>query len=196
MQTSDTSGKGNTCDTQNDSVGCIFSQNLLVEDATAAEVSAAAGGAAAPAAPAPSVSGGDASNNGSSSTNAVPATSTTAQAAVNSPNTPSTSSAAAAGATGAAGASGTSSATPAVGSNVQTFTGSLGGGAPAVVFTGGARPFSTDNNTFTKAEAANQRSCSVQNNVCCDAVNHGQLQSTIATCNQQEAACNAVAAST
>lgn len=37
----DSSGKGNTCDNQNDKIGCIFSQNLLVADATPAEVAAA-----------------------------------------------------------------------------------------------------------------------------------------------------------
>ena len=37
--TSDPTGAGNTCDDANDTTGCIFTQNLLVEDATAAEVS-------------------------------------------------------------------------------------------------------------------------------------------------------------
>ena len=41
----DTTGKGNTCDTLNDpDGGCIFSQNLLVDDATVAEISAAVAG--------------------------------------------------------------------------------------------------------------------------------------------------------
>ncbi|KAK4687273.1 hypothetical protein P7C73_g2829, partial [Tremellales sp. Uapishka_1] len=37
----DTTGAGNTCDDANDATGCIFTQNKLVEDATAAEISAA-----------------------------------------------------------------------------------------------------------------------------------------------------------
>ncbi|KAH9221861.1 hypothetical protein DL95DRAFT_402727 [Leptodontidium sp. 2 PMI_412] len=45
--TSDNTGKGNTCDTADDTVGCIFTQNLLVEDATAAEISAAVAGVTA-----------------------------------------------------------------------------------------------------------------------------------------------------
>jgi len=45
--TSDTTGKGNTCDVDEDDEGCIFTQNLLVEDATAAEISAAVAGVAA-----------------------------------------------------------------------------------------------------------------------------------------------------
>lgn len=40
-------------DTAGDTAGCIFSQNLLVPDATAAEIAAAAGGAVTPTAPAP-----------------------------------------------------------------------------------------------------------------------------------------------
>lgn len=43
----DDTGKGNSCDTVNDpDGGCIFSQNLLVDDATAAEISAAVAGIA------------------------------------------------------------------------------------------------------------------------------------------------------
>jgi hypothetical protein len=41
--TGDTSGKGNTCDLQNDPVGCIFTLNLLVPDVTDAEIAAAYG---------------------------------------------------------------------------------------------------------------------------------------------------------
>ncbi|CAN8102708.1 unnamed protein product [Discula destructiva] len=43
----DTTGKGNTCDDANDPVGCIISQNLLVPDVTAAEITAAVGSSAA-----------------------------------------------------------------------------------------------------------------------------------------------------
>ncbi|KAF7290348.1 hypothetical protein HMN09_01292800 [Mycena chlorophos] len=43
--TSDKSGKGNTCDDHNDPVGCIFTQNLLVDDASADEISEAASSA-------------------------------------------------------------------------------------------------------------------------------------------------------
>ncbi|KIO33028.1 hypothetical protein M407DRAFT_4239 [Tulasnella calospora MUT 4182] len=42
----DATGKGNSCDDANDPVGCIFTQNLLVEDATAAEIDAAVKGVA------------------------------------------------------------------------------------------------------------------------------------------------------
>ncbi|KAJ7465027.1 hypothetical protein FB451DRAFT_428062 [Mycena latifolia] len=40
----DPTAKGKTCDTPNDAVGCIFTENLLVEDATAREVQAAVAG--------------------------------------------------------------------------------------------------------------------------------------------------------
>lgn len=46
---SDSTGKGNTCDDANDPNGCIFTQNLLVPDATAAEIDAAVGSAASSA---------------------------------------------------------------------------------------------------------------------------------------------------
>ncbi len=39
----DPTGKGNTCDDANDPAGCIFTQKLLVEDASADEVSLARG---------------------------------------------------------------------------------------------------------------------------------------------------------
>ena len=43
----DNTGKGNTCDVVDDVEGCIFSQNLLVDDATAAEITAAVAGISA-----------------------------------------------------------------------------------------------------------------------------------------------------
>ncbi len=36
----DPTAKGNTCDDANDATGCIFTQNLLVPDATAEEIDA------------------------------------------------------------------------------------------------------------------------------------------------------------
>jgi hypothetical protein len=42
----DPTAAGNTCDDANDPIGCIFSQNLLVEDASAAEIDAAVAGVA------------------------------------------------------------------------------------------------------------------------------------------------------
>lgn len=42
----DNTGAGNTCDVADDVEGCIFTQDLLVEDATAAEITAAVAGIA------------------------------------------------------------------------------------------------------------------------------------------------------
>ena len=79
--------------------------------------------------------------------------------------------------------------------NVQTFTGTLGGAAPAVVQGTGARPFTVNGDTFVNQAAALQRSCSVQNTACSNAANSGSLAgTTVGDCNTQEAACNAAAA--
>ncbi len=43
-QIGDPTGAGNTCDVADDATGCIFTQNLLVEDATADEIDAAVAG--------------------------------------------------------------------------------------------------------------------------------------------------------
>lgn len=59
----DTTGKGNTCDDANDANGCIFTQNLLVEDATEEEINAAVGGGAATGANNSSNNNGSAANN-------------------------------------------------------------------------------------------------------------------------------------
>ncbi|KAI9058202.1 hypothetical protein FKP32DRAFT_1597272 [Trametes sanguinea] len=60
---SDTTGKGNSCDDANDPNGCIFTQNLLVPDATEDEINAAVAGISA---------------SGSAATGAATATSTAA----------------------------------------------------------------------------------------------------------------------
>lgn len=61
----DTTGKGNTCDDANDANGCIFTQNLLVEDATADEINAAVGGTAATGSNNSASTGAAANNSGS-----------------------------------------------------------------------------------------------------------------------------------
>ena len=43
----DTTGRGNSCDDANDPNGCIFTQNLLVPDATEDEINAAVAGVSA-----------------------------------------------------------------------------------------------------------------------------------------------------
>ncbi|KAE8447161.1 hypothetical protein EG329_010992 [Mollisiaceae sp. DMI_Dod_QoI] len=155
----DPTGAGNTCDVADDIEGCIFSQNLIVNDASAAEIDAAVAGVASAA---------------------------SASAAVNA-------SAAACPAAADAAASPAVAAT-AAGTNVQSFTGTLGGAAPAVVSSTGDRPFSVNGATFVNEGAALQRSCSVQNTACANAANSGALAGTsVSDCNAQEDACNAAA---
>jgi hypothetical protein len=81
-----------------------------------------------------------------------------------------------------------------LGTNVQTFTGSLGGPAPPVIFTAGAaRPFAVDGTTDINKAAALQRSCDVQHNACANAANSGALSGGEGPCETQHAACLAAA---
>jgi hypothetical protein len=73
--------------------------------------------------------------------------------------------------------------------NVQTFTGSLGGAAPAVEESEGDRPFSVNGATFVNEAAAIQRSCAIQNNTCANAINSGSVEGSVSECGTQEAAC-------
>jgi hypothetical protein len=77
------------------------------------------------------------------------------------------------------------------GTNVQTFTGSLGGTPPPVISTAGsARAFSVLGDTFVNAGAALQRSCSVQHNACANAANSGAISGGVGQCETQEEDCN------
>lgn len=208
----DATGKGNSCDTADDQEGCIFSQNLLVPDATAAEIAAAAGGK------------GSAANSGAARTGkaaqAMPLATGTAAAAISTGTGTATagsangapfanSSTAGTGSSSCSAGSATSSTSPAAGSapaaassgsaaasgiNVQAFTGSLGGPPPPVTSSAASeRPFSVNGSTFVNAGAALQRSCSVQHNACADAANSGKLEGGVGQCNKQEDQCNAAA---
>lgn len=78
--------------------------------------------------------------------------------------------------------------------NVQTFTGTLGGAAPAVESSSGDRPFSVNGATFVNAGAALQRSCAVQHNACASAANSGSGNFAVSDCDAQEDQCNAASA--
>lgn len=209
----DDTGKGNSCDTVNDpDGGCIFSQNLLVDDATAAEISAAvasiasASGSASGSASATGssdaaiASASDAAGSASvtSSSDAACSVAFVTETASASPvasvaSVATTAASVAAAATSAASAASAAS-TASSSSNVQTFTGDLGGLPLPVVESTGDRPFSVNGDTFVNKAAALQRSCSVQNNACANAANSGSLAGTsTADCNKQEDACNAAA---
>lgn len=70
--------------------------------------------------------------------------------------------------------------------NLQTFTGDLGGAAPAVTNSGDStRPFEVNGDTFVNEAGALQRSCDVQFNTCANQANGGASFS-VAQCQQQE----------
>ncbi|TGO53928.1 hypothetical protein BCON_0115g00110 [Botryotinia convoluta] len=175
----DPTAAGNTCDDEADSPGCIFTQNLIVDDATADEITAAVAGVSAnstSAATTISISSSNSTSNSTGSECAAAVTSTiTAVAAV---------------ATGSS-SSMASTGTSATGTNVQTFTGTLGGAPPPVVSSAGDRPFSVNGDSFVGEGAALQRSCSVQHNACASAANSGSLAGGVSQCETQETACNA-----
>ncbi|KDN64071.1 hypothetical protein CSUB01_05089 [Colletotrichum sublineola] len=81
------------------------------------------------------------------------------------------------------------------GTNVQTFTGDLGGPAPPVNSNAAAtdKPFEVNGSTFVNKGAALQRSCAVQNNACADAANSGAEDISVADCKAQEDDCLAAA---
>ncbi|KAL2170436.1 hypothetical protein VTG60DRAFT_4816 [Thermothelomyces hinnuleus] len=174
----DPTAKGNTCDDPDDPQGCIFTLNLLTPAVTEDEILAAVAditpGAGA---------GGDANDgvdDGSDDACEVIVTPPANDTQVVAPPSNNTD-----------GGNGTGdSVTGTV--NIQTFTGSLGGVAPPVESTAGSdRPFSVNGATFTTANAALQRSCSIQKNACANAANSGQLQGGVQQCEQQEAECRA-----
>ncbi|KAI8285282.1 hypothetical protein K4K56_009625 [Colletotrichum sp. SAR 10_98] len=82
----------------------------------------------------------------------------------------------------------------ATGTDVQTFTGDLGGPPPPVTSDAASdKPFSVNGATFVNAGAALQRSCAVQHNACADAANSGSGDITVADCDAQEDDCLAAA---
>ncbi|KAK7700389.1 hypothetical protein SLS64_010997 [Diaporthe eres] len=80
---------------------------------------------------------------------------------------------------------------PVTGTNVQAFTGTLGGAPPPVVSSAGDRPFSVNGDTFVGSGAALGRSCDVQHNACANAANSGQLSGGVSQCDQQNQECHA-----
>ncbi|KAI0132643.1 hypothetical protein BJ170DRAFT_255902 [Xylariales sp. AK1849] len=156
----DTTGAGNTCDDITDA-GCIVDQNLLVDDATAAEIDAAV------------AAGGGASAGANASASNATAAATGAAKAARSP--------APAAATGSATAT-------AAGVDINAFTGSTGSAPVPVISSNAARPFDVNGSTFLNAGAAIQRACDVQKNACATAANSGGSGS-VADCDTQQQAC-------
>ncbi|KAI4194105.1 MAG: hypothetical protein LQ348_002706 [Seirophora lacunosa] len=195
----DLTARGNSCNEEADKEGCIFTQDLLVPDATADEVDAAAGAGAAEAVgtggantatpAAPRGNSTVASSRAAAASNSTAAASD-ASASASSTGTASMDSASAVSGKGDNSAEDNKSAE---GNNVQTFTGDLGGLPPPVIQSSGDRPFSVNGNTFVNSGAALQRSCAIQHNACANAANGGELAGGVGQCDAQEKDCNAAA---
>lgn len=194
----DPTAKGNTCDDANDPNGCIFTDNLLVDDATAEEISAAVGGSGSVAA----TTSASASAAATTTTSAAVVAATTSFSAVVTPTVTVTDSSNCAAQTvastttssAAVAATTTAAASSTTGANLQTFTGALGGLPPAV--TVGGRGFEVAGEGASESDlnlnAALQRSCSVQHNTCADAANASSSAGfTVSDCDTQNTQCNA-----
>ncbi len=212
-QLDDATAKGNTCDTENDEPGCIFSETLLVLDATEEEISSAVAGITPGIKATGAISATDikfaglsvAVVTGAVSVGAAEAVTTDAAEAACGAATPAPAKACSVVTTTVASeqassilatvTAATTIAASGSGTNVQTFTGTLGGPAPPVVSSAGSRPFSVNGNTFVNSGAALQRSCAIQHNACADAANSGKLSGGVGQCETQEDACNAAGGS-
>jgi len=184
----DPTAKGNTCDNIVDE-GCINADNLLVDDATADEINSAVSGVSAASATAAAAADDSSSTSASAAAVATAASSDAASCAA--PVTVTVTAGAAA--TTAAEVAVSTAAAAASGSNLQTFTGAVGGSLPPAVTTGG-KGFVVAGETgdsFLNLAAALQRSCSIQHNACADAANSGAAGTTVADCDTQNTQCTA-----
>ncbi|KAL8915263.1 MAG: hypothetical protein Q9172_006924 [Xanthocarpia lactea] len=153
----DPTAKGNSCNTLDDEPGCIFTQNLLVEDVTAEEIDAAVAGTEIPTqvsasgtrafnAASPTGTGSGPAILGNTAGAHAPFSNKTASATSSGPNRESTSPF-------------LSSATPSTPSNssnnrIQTFTISLGGPPPPIISSASSRSLSVNGATFLNPGAA------------------------------------------
>ncbi|KAK1777101.1 hypothetical protein QBC45DRAFT_197836 [Copromyces sp. CBS 386.78] len=182
----DATAKGKTCDDETDAKGCIFTLNLLTPAATEEEILAAVGGDDGTTDDDTCEDDGTTDDTGDDNTvddgtGDDASDDDTCEDDGTGDDTNNTD--------GDTNTGGTV--------NVQSFTGNLGGAAPAVLFTAGAdRPFSVNGNTFLQSSAALSRSCDIQNNACFNAANSGQLTGGTAQCAQQTNECKTAAATT
>jgi len=75
--------------------------------------------------------------------------------------------------------------------NLQTFTGALGGAVASPITDSGnpARPFEVQGDTFPDFASASTRSCDNQHNICADLANNGTGSFTVSQCSDQETTC-------
>ncbi|KAJ2913913.1 hypothetical protein MD484_g6493, partial [Candolleomyces efflorescens] len=177
----DATARGNSCNEPNDAQGCIFTQNLLIPDASEAEILAAVGDtAAATTTAAAETATTTAADTGATGTCAPPRTVTVTVAPTATANA------------GASTASPTAAAS--VGGNLQRFTGSLAGQVAPTVTVGG-RGFQVEgSDSFLNIGAALGRSCDIQHNKCANVANSAAGRSqglSVGQCDQQNNACRA-----
>ncbi|KAI1804954.1 hypothetical protein F4811DRAFT_552274 [Daldinia bambusicola] len=213
----DTTGAGNTCDDENDAEGCIFTQNLLVEDATPEEIDAAvaaAGGNAnaggnnnADNAAGASedddcepddASAGDSANDDAagnaaddSEDDGCDADNGSADDSSNddaSNNNSNNDSSNNAG-DNANNNNSNNGGTATSGVNVNAFTGSVGSAPVPVISSAAEKPFSVNGAEFLNQGAAIQRACDVQKNACANAANGGDKSISVADCDAQQQQC-------
>ncbi|KAK2020917.1 hypothetical protein LX32DRAFT_285673 [Colletotrichum zoysiae] len=192
----DTTGKGNSCDNTDDPTGCIFTQKKLVLDATPDEITQAVKGIT------PTITGGTgelkAADVADVSNFKVAGGGNAAAGNANNGNgnkknggscKAKNNGAASGDANNATAGADASGAGAAAGTNVQTFTGTLGGAPPPVIQSSGDRPFSVNGDTFVGKAAALGRSCDVQHNACATAANSGKLSGGVSQCDAQNTQC-------
>ncbi|KAI0817725.1 hypothetical protein GGR55DRAFT_35342 [Xylaria sp. FL0064] len=192
----DPTAAGNTCDVDTDPVGCIFTQNLLVEDASAQEIddAVAAAGGSADAGSAAGDAGADAGADAGGQECADPANAGTAAGdAAGDANAGDAAGNAAGNATGDAAGdanAGDAAGDAAAGADVNAFTGNVGADPVAVINDPTSdRPFSVNGATFVNAGAAIQRACDVQKNACANAANSGSSDVSVSDCDAQQQQC-------
>ncbi|KAK0201892.1 hypothetical protein DFS33DRAFT_1350792 [Desarmillaria ectypa] len=187
-QIGDPTASGNTCDDANDATGCIFTQNLLVEDATANEIDAAVAGGNTSGA-----TNNSSNSNASGAASSVDSTTATADATCASAATVTVTAGSGSAATAFVAAVATSSAAATTGSNLQTFTGALGGAAAPAVTAGGRGFVVEGSDDFLNVGAALGRSCDIQHNACANVANSGGAGFSVSDCDAQTTKCKAAA---
>ncbi|KAI0380137.1 hypothetical protein F5Y04DRAFT_282267 [Hypomontagnella monticulosa] len=178
----DPTGAGNTCDEEDDPEGCIFTQNLLVEDATADEIDAAvaAGGNAG---------AGNNNNAGAADDAADDACEDDAADNANNNAGNANNNAGNGNANNNAG-NNNAGATPTTnGVNVNAFNGNVGSAPVPVISSNADKPFDVNGATFLNQGAAIQRACDVQKNACANAANSGNADISVADCDAQQQQC-------
>ncbi|KXN88228.1 hypothetical protein AN958_07687 [Leucoagaricus sp. SymC.cos] len=214
----DPTAAGHTCDDANDPEGCIFTQNLLVPDATENEIQAAVSGSGganngtntgnggntgdANSGAGDANSGAGNGTNTGNNNNGTDNTGDVKSGNNNSNNTDSSGGVANNGTTSGSdsqvdnsssiGGTGGSTA----GQNLQTFTGALGGATAPAVKAGGKGFIVEGSDEFKNIGAALQRSCDIQHNQCANIANSQAGRSsglTVNQCDQQNNACRAAA---